>query len=320
MSSPVGAIVILGAGRSGRAAVAYLMGRARLLRGRSVVLIDRRTPVGLRVRAELIEGTVERVDAGRHQLLFRDGRVMTYDKLVVAVGGVPDCPGEEAPGMQAHALRLDGPDGMRLLLRGVERQLARSRRAGTVEERRACRTFVIVGAGPGLTSAAHDLADALPALCRRQEIDPADVRMVCLDVAPRTGPGPARLIAQELARKGVERRAGIPVAEVTQDSVRLQDGQVIPTYLAVWLGHTGANELLARSGFPVGEHGGAKVDRGFRAAFAPDVYVVGKCAEVTDGRTGRPAPYTARDAATEGRLAARAILADLRNERAAPTA
>jgi NADH dehydrogenase len=266
-----------------------------------------------RGKARLVKATVTQVDFARHRLVFADGDELAYDKLVVAVGSEPEFFG--IPGLQEHALTLRSLNSARTIHEHLEYQLACSKLAKVAEERQACRTFVIGGGGLTGVEMAGELAETLPRLCRRYDLDPADVLVYNIEAVPEIMQGfeteLARRAARDLERRGVRLLTGMPIIEVTENHIALKDGKVIPTHTVIWTGGVRANGLLAESGFAVGVRGRAKVDEGLRSVSSPEVYVVGDCAEALDPETGRPVAPTAHNAIDQGLVAAKNITADL---------
>lgn len=339
MSEARGAIVIVGAGYGGLTAAVELVKRRRRLAGREIVLVNKheyhqfitelhKPAAGsadceyIRIRlnkivaphlVRIVKGTVSRVDAEGHRLILEDGQELPFAKLVVGVGSEPEYFG--IPGMKEHSLTLRSLNAARTIHEHITYQLASSKNARTSEERQACQTFVIGGAGLTGVEMAGELAETLPGMCRQYDIDPADVQVYNIEAMPGIIPAfesaLVRPAAQDLERKGVRLLTGIPIAEVTATSITLKDGTYIPTHTVIWSGGVRANELLAQSGFPVGARGRAKVDGEMRSALSPDIYVVGDCAEALDPATGRPVAPTAHNAIDQGLVAAKNIVADL---------
>lgn len=264
-------------------------------------------------KINFVKATVEHIDIDNHRLVFEDGREYGYDKLVVGVGSEPEYFG--IPGMQEHALTLRSLNCARIIHEHIEYQLASSKLTKSPEEQQACRTFVIGGAGLTGVEMAGELAETLPELCDRYDIDPADVQVYNVEAVPDImrdfATELSRRAARDLERKGVQLTTGVPIMEVTADSIALKDGRVIPTHTVIWSGGVKANELLSKSGLAVGCRGRAKVDAELHSASNPDVYVVGDCAEGLDPQTGKVVPPTAHNAIDQGLVAAWNIYHDL---------
>jgi NADH dehydrogenase FAD-containing subunit len=153
-------IVILGAGYAGMAAAMSLAGRVRRRDDVRITLVNASARFTERLRLhqvaageqladlrlpDLLRGTgidleigwVTAVDAGAHTVRVDDDRVLEYDTLVYALGGVADT---STPGAADHAYVLDSDQDARLLSAGL----------------RASGTVVVCGSGlTGVEAAAE---------------------------------------------------------------------------------------------------------------------------------------------------------------------
>jgi NADH dehydrogenase len=217
--------------------------------------------------------------------------------------------------MAEHAFTLRSLNCARTIHEHIEYQLASSKLAKSEEERKACRTFVIGGAGLTGVEMAGELAETLPRLCRRYDIDPADVEIYNIEAVPEImrdfATDLAKKAARDLERKGIQLITGVPIMEVTPDRIVLKDGRSLPTHTVIWSGGVRANELLERSGFPTVARGRAAVTGEMVSAASPDIYVVGDCAAGLDPTSGRMVGPTAHNAIDQGLVAARNIVQDL---------
>lgn len=339
MASLEDAIVVLGSGYAGMTAARELARKAARLPGRAVVLVNKheyhqfitelhkpaagssdseyiRIPL-VRVfsprRVRLVKGTAERIDLAGHRIRFTDGGELGYSKLIVCVGSDPEFFG--IPGLQEHSFTLRSLNSARTIHEHIEYQLASSKLTDDEEERRACRTFVIGGAGLTGVEMAAELSETLPALAKQYDIDPAELQVYNIEAVPEIMRGfdteLARHAARDLERRGVRLILGVPIARVQAGSLELADGRVIRTNTVVWSGGVRANDLVERSGFTVTSRGRGAVDGGMRSVDHPDVFLAGDCAGAIDPNTGRLASPTAHNAIDQGRVAARNVLADL---------
>lgn len=338
-NSPVSRVVVLGAGYGGLTCV---LGLAKRLRRDNVELVlvnkheyhqfmtELHKPAAgsadceyIRIKlstilagkkVRVVKATMERIDVENKKLVFDDGAELPFDKLIVAIGSVPEYYG--IPGMAEHAFTLRSLNCSRTIHEHIEYQLANSKLVQSEAERQACRTFVIGGAGLTGVEMAGELAETLPGLCRQYDIDPADVRVYNVEAVPAImrdfDTTLSKRAAQDLERKGVDLSVGVPIAEVTADSISLKDGRTIPTHTVIWSGGVKANPMLETSGFPVGVRGRAKINGELRSEASPDIYVIGDCAEAIDTRTGRAVAPTAHNAIDQGVVAAKNVSADLK--------
>jgi NADH dehydrogenase len=285
------------------------------------VVEPRHIAVGLHAalqRAKVVIGHVVAVDvAGRRATLLRtDGSTqeLAWDRLVLAPGGVTRT--FKIPGVAEHALGLKTLAEATYLRDHVLRELDNADAADDPARRRACCTFVVVGAGySGTETAAQMQLVTSRAAADYPRLRPEDMRWVLVDLAPRVLPELGRRLGdaamEVLRRRGVEVRLGTTVEEATADSVRLSDGETIPTHTLVWCTGVTPSPLISTLGLPT-ERGRLRVGADLQVPEAPEVFAFGDAAAVPDlTRPGQLTGQTAQHAERQGRLAARNVAASL---------
>jgi NADH dehydrogenase len=285
------------------------------------VVEPRHIAVGLHAalqRAKVVIGHVVAVDvAGRRATLLRtDGSTqeLAWDRLVLAPGGVSRT--FNIPGVAEHGLGLKTLAEATYLRDHVLRELGNADAADDPARRRACCTFVVVGAGYSGTEAAAQLQLVTSrAAADYPRLRPEDMRWVLVDLAPRVLPELGRRLGdaatEVLRRRGVEVRLGTTVEKATGESVRLSDGDTIPTHTLVWCTGVTPSPLIETLGLPT-ERGRLRVGADLRVPEAPDVFAFGDAAAVPDlTRPGQLTGQTAQHAERQGKLAARNVAASL---------
>jgi NADH:ubiquinone reductase (H+-translocating) len=285
------------------------------------VVEPRHIAVGLHAaleRAKVLIGHVVAVDVAGHKatLLRHNGSTaeLAWDRLVLAPGGVTRT--FNIPGVAEHALGLKTLAEAAFLRDHVLRELESADAADDLDRRRACCTFVVVGAGySGTETAAQMQLVTMRAAADYPRLDPGDMRWVLVDLAPRVLPELGERLGDEatevLRRRGVEVRLGTTIEEATGDSVRLSDGEVIPTHTLVWCAGVTPSPLIETLGLPT-ERGRLRVGADLRVPEAPDVFAFGDAAAVPDlTRPGALTGQTAQHAQRQGKLAARNVAASL---------
>jgi len=285
------------------------------------VVEPRHIAVGLHAalrRAKVAIGHVVGVDLpGRSATLLRPDRStreLAWDRLVLAPGGVSRT--FDVPGVADHALGLKTLAEATYLRDHLLRELDNADVADDPARRRACCTFVVVGAGySGTETAAQMQLVTSRAAADYPRLRPEEMRWVLVDLAPRVLPELGRRLGdgamEVLRRRGVEVRLGTTVEEATGDSVRLSDGETIPTHTLVWCAGVTPSPLISTLGLPT-ERGRLVVGANLQVPAAPDVFAFGDAAAVPDlTRPGRLTGQTAQHAQRQGRLAARNVAASL---------
>ena len=243
-----------------------------------------------------------------------DSEVLSYDRLVLALGSVPNDFG--VPGVVEHAFLLRWMHDA-IPLRG--HVLARFEEASAERDpglRRRMLTFVIVGGGPTGVEFAGALAELLhgPLVRDYPDIGEDETRIVLLEAAAGLlGSMPEHLgayAADRLRRRHVEVRVGTTVERISATDVRLAGGEAIPTETAVWTAGVKGDPRVAEWGLPVGRGGRVPVHPTLQLAENPAVYVVGDLALLDEG--GEALAQVAQVAMQQGAHAAENIVREFR--------
>lgn len=274
-------IVILGAGYAGVTATVSLAGRTRRRDDTRVTLVsasDRFTErlrlhqvaageqlADLRVPdllagtdAEFVRGWVTGVDAAARTVRVDDERVLEYDTLVYALGGVADSAG--VPGVDEYAHTLNTAQDAEALARRLA-ELG----GGTV---------AVCGTGLTGVEAAAEIAEQHPEL--------GVVLLGRTEPGATLGPKARAHVARVLDRLGVRVRSGVEIVKVLPDSVELA-GETLPVDAVLWVGGVRVSPLAAAAGLTVDEHGRIVTDATLRSVSHPEVYAIGDAAAVRQG-------------------------------------
>jgi NADH:quinone reductase (non-electrogenic) len=251
---------------------------------------------------DVMLGEVTGVDRARRLVLMEEGRVVPYDRLVIATGSLYSYFGHDewaqfAPGLKciedARNIRA------RLLFSFEQAEMS-----ADIEQQQALMTTVIVGGGPTGVEMAGAIAELVRyALARDfRRIDPRSAKIFLVEAMPRLlGGFPEPL--SDYARAVLERHG---VTVLTQHTVERVDaggvtvnGRYIPAGTIIW----GAG-IRASS---AGQWLGAETDRAGRIRVRPDlsapsidgVYALGDTALALDEH-GSPLPGLAQVAKQQG--------------------
>ncbi|GIH98181.1 NAD(P)/FAD-dependent oxidoreductase [Planobispora takensis] len=256
------------------------------------------------------------LDPATPSVTLADAGTVEADILVLGVGAQPNF--FHTPGAEEFALplySLDDAERVRARLLGLFRDAA----AGPGPAGEDALTVVVVGAGPTGVETAGAVAelarDVMPH--RYPDLPAAAARVVLVDlehtVLPPFSDRAHAYAAEQLRRRGVELRLGVPVKEVTGERVVLGDGTVIRTRLVIWGGGEMAAPLAFRSGLPQGRGGRIDVRPDLTVPGYPAVYALGDTANVPD-TDGSPLPQLGSVAQQTGEWAARNIIAGIEGD------
>jgi NADH dehydrogenase len=240
---------------------------------------------------------------------------LAYDQLVVSVGSVSRT--LPVPGLAQHGKGFKSLPEAIALRNHVIRTLEVAETLEDGDARREYLTYVFVGAGyAGLEGLAElqdfaaDVVDLYPR-CRV-----TGMRWILVEaterVMPEIGPKLADFAVRELRGRGIEIRTKTTLEELTADSARLSDGDVVPTRTLVWTAGVKPHPVVARFGLPLDERGRIVTDTSALVDGFDNVWAIGDCAAVPDpARKGLPSPPTAQHAIRQGRVVARNVAAAL---------
>jgi NADH dehydrogenase FAD-containing subunit len=203
---------------------------------------------------DFVCGWVTGVDVAARTVRVDDERVLEYDTLVYALGGVADT--ADVPGADDHAYTLDSAHDAVLFAR-------RLATAGTV---------AVCGSGLTGVEAAAELAEQHPGL---------DVVLLGRDEPGATmGPKAKAYLQATLARLGVRVRTGVEVVKVLPDSVALAGGETVAADVVLWTSGVRVSRL---TDLETDERGRIVTDATLRSVSHPEVHVVGDAALVRQG-------------------------------------
>src|SRR5215468_139833 len=240
-------------------------------------------------------------------------RKIAFDYLVVATGMHPNYFGHDefakfAPGLKS----LGDAETIRAKILGAFELAATTEDEG---ERARQMTFVLVGAGPTGVELAASLAHLVQVTLRGnfRRIDPAQASIILLDAGKRVLPTYAeslsRRVTRRLTKLGVKVLTDVKVETVDEQGV-IAGGSRIPSATVLWTAGVAASPIPKMLGTKTDRAGRALVDPFLKVVDAPDVFVVGDAALVT--QNGHPVPGVAQAAIQEGRYVGRLIANELK--------
>lgn len=212
----------------------------------------------------LLGRRAERIDVERKHVRLEGGKWATFDRLLIATGGIPRWP--RIPGIEK-----EGVVGLRTLHDlGVLKRLG-SRRPGAV---------VLGGGNVGLQAASglRAFGNEVTVIVRSPHL-----------LSQLADEGAGRMFQERLESHGIGVRTGTDVVEILGgervEGVRLDTGETLPCGIVVPAKGVDANlAVVEGSGIEVGE--GIRVNEHMETS-EPGVYAAGDVAETVDVVTGR---------------------------------
>jgi NADH dehydrogenase len=259
-----------------------------------------------------VQGRVSRIAADERTVHLTDGRALSYDRLMIALGATTDYRG--ISGAREHTLPLHTYDEALHLRECIIERLREAAQANNLQERRILMTTAIVGGGYTGCQFAGELAAWAPQLCKEAGVPRSDFRIALLEHAHvllrQFGKWATREAERVLDEQGVSVYLDTDVEAIEPRMLRIDHNRVLRAATIVWAGGVRGPALLRESGLPVDESDHVLVDRYLRVRDNALIFAIGDCARIYDA-FGKPVPATASFAMRQGEQMAETLLAEI---------
>jgi len=247
---------------------------------------------------------------------------LPYGQLVIALGSSTSTFG--LPGVAERVFALKTLEDAGILRNRLVWLLELADSTDDVQLRESYLTVVVVGGGFTGVEAAGELIELFRSVLHfYPSLQPQNVRLVLIEGGDTLLPGlPLRMgsySARHLRARGVEILTGDNVAGADDGGIVLQSGRRIETATIVWSAGVAPSPTVAHSNLPLNRRGAIVVGRDLRVEGYENVWALGDCAAIPDGRGGFYPP-TAQHAIREGPVLADNIVAALRGKPLRPFA
>ena len=263
-------------------------------------------------------GEVLQIDTDARQVILSDRRI-SYDYLLVASGATHAYFGRDdwekfAPGLKTL-------DDAFLIRRRVLSAFEEAEAATRAEERDACLTFAVIGAGPTGVELAGTLAEIARHTLTRdfRHIDTRKARILLIEAGPRVLSAFTEALAEKARRQleklGVEVQTGKPVTQIGDGFLEV-GGQRVAARTILWAAGVAASSLGKQLGAPLDRAGRVRVQPDLSLAGHPEVFVAGDLASIE--QDGKPVPGVAPAAKQMGARVAKNIIASIEGRKTTP--
>lgn len=281
--------------------------------------------LGVRVEYQQVVG----IDWGMKAVKLADDRALPFDKLIAALGAVPDFYGIE--GLEQHGLPMYSLRDALTVNRRVRELIARKKRNEIPFIR-----ILVGGAGATGVEFACELAAFMQSQVKKGLIGKGEYSIEIIEASPRPLPAfhadmsawaRARLeklgvkLLLDVCIKGAHRDHVVLAPRPLREGERPEElicdirpgGQKEVTHdLLVWCGGMRANPVVRALGMSLDARDRIEVDATMRVRGREDACAVGDCASLIDPKTKRPVPQLAQAAIHQAEVAAENVFRAMR--------
>jgi NADH:ubiquinone reductase (H+-translocating) len=248
----------------------------------------------------------------KSQTLSSDKQTYRYDYLVIGTGSKPTFFG--IPGADQHAFTLWSYEDALRIREHIATMFRKAVRERDPQTRKEMLTFVVVGAGFTGVEMVGELAEYVQRLCKDFHVDPADVNIHSLDMAPKILPIlPDSLIQKAekyLLEMGVKITVGTKITGVKENGVILGE-QEIDSKTVIWTAGVEGADLI--DNVDVQKNGRKRIvtNDKLQTIEYNNVYVVGDNIFYIPEGAKMPVPQMVENAELAAPVVAHNIVADL---------
>lgn len=255
-------------------------------------------------KIKVLLGEVEKILPNEKSLILRDGRNISFDRLILATGAQYNYFGHEewarfAPGLKSIGDALKVREEMLFSMEKAE-QLEDS------ELRKSLLSYVVIGAGP----TGVEMAGAIAEIARSstmhgyRNIGPDDVNIYLVEAGPRILNAFPESLGQKaektLKELGVKVLLNTPVTNIEKNKVHLKVGS-IETPNIIWAAGIKAPTILGSLNVAQDISGRVMVNPDLSIPEYPDIFVIGDSAHL-ENKKGSPLPALAPVATQQGKF------------------
>lgn len=245
----------------------------------SIRISLRKVFAGRKVNVRL--DTVNSIDFSKKTVIGANENYQ-YDYLVLAAGSKPNFFG--VPGADKYSYKLWSYEDAVVLRDHIQEAFRKAVCESNQEERKRLLTFWVIGAGFTGVEMVGELAEYVPILCKKYDIDRSEVSLYNVDGLSRVIPNLTEKLSakveKRLNRMGVNVVLNSFVAEVGSDFISLKQNEKIVSYKAgtvIWAAGIQSADITQSTGdaLELVRGGRIRVDPYLRSTKDENVFVIG---------------------------------------------
>lgn len=270
-------------------------------------------------KVNFVQAEVEKIDIESKKITTTKGE-FNYDILVMALGFVSETFGIE--GMQQNALQIEDLNSSLKIAEHIENQFKKYSEAS--EKKAEDLTILVGGAGFTGVELLGELAERIPVLCKKYGVSQNEVKVICVEAAPRMLPmfdeETVKYVVDKLEAEGIEFKIGTKIVGTTPTSFKVEENGEAKELVAgtlIWAAGVRGCPLMDET-FEGVVRGRIIVESDLTIKNHPEIYVLGDCAAFIGEGEERPYPTTAQIALQMGVHAAKNISNNIKGQSTVP--
>lgn len=265
-------------------------------------------------KVNIVTEEVQKIDIDV-QKLTTDYTEYTYDYLILGTGSEPAFFG--VPGVQENAFTLWSMKDALEIREHIQNMFRKASKERNEKKRKAMLTFAVAGAGFTGIEMIGELVEWKNKLAKEHNVDVSEVKLLVIEAMGRIlnilDEKNANKTERFLKRKGVTLMVNAPITEVTEDTIQLKDGTKIPSNTLIWTCGVQGNSFNSNLGLSLNNRGRLNANKYMQALNKDNVYVVGDCAFIEEGKS-KTLPQIVEAALQTAETAAHNIAASITNK------
>jgi NADH dehydrogenase len=270
-----------------------------------------------RDRFNFIQASVNNIDIIQKKVDTSAG-MLTYDYLVLALGGVADMSGLENIEEKPNVFTLKTLYDSRLIRNHIIMMFERASVETSNNQQQQLLSFVVSGAGYIGVQLVTELRDFIfrSLIKYYRSINTSNIRILLIEkedkIISNLHPKLGAYAMKQLKRMGIEVIFRSRLTRVWEDRVQINNEEIIPTKTVIWLSGAVANPRIAEINAAKDNIGRIMVNDYLEVPDFSGVYALGDCAHFKQKKSGEPIPRRAHIAVRQASVVARNILAEIR--------
>ncbi|QNU66000.1 NAD(P)/FAD-dependent oxidoreductase [Ruminiclostridium herbifermentans] len=264
-------------------------------------------------KVDVVLDTIESIDF-KNKVAIGANQKYEYDYLVLAAGSKPTYFG--VPGAEEYAYKLWSYEDAVKLRDHIQNVFRKAACETNLEEKKRMLSFYVVGAGFTGVEMVGELAEYVPILCDKHEIDRELVTIYNVDILKRTVPNlPEKIsnkVEKRLKKMGVKLMLNSGVCRIGPDFIEVNANDTCSRYsvgTVIWAAGIESSDITneAAKTLQSANRGRIKLDSFLRSVDDDRVYVVGDNMLYTAEGEDRPVPQMVENCEQSSAIAAKNI-------------